>query len=358
MDIDTEDEQVKDNDGGTKRKHLEEDGADEPVSKKRRIDHTQEQDANETMDNAEDKIIYMLVQGKKVATFQRTLCKIPGSKLYDTFHGEPALPKNEDGCYIIDRPKKAFAGILNFLRSGKFYVPKDAESKAELEYEIEYWGLSDSYTKDGGGWALYEGTTLLDKSLQKQLNEWYGKADKHWKIIYKASTDGWEATDFHKKCDNKGPTLTVISANKFLFGGFTPLHWESKGGYSWHEGSWIFSLTNPSNEPTKMVNIAAKKDKLYSIYDAPDHGPTFGGGFDIVIYSNSNTSGQNYCNLGYSFLLPGKTYGSEEAKHFMVGTYHFSVEEIEVFAYATSPSSSSSSASSNSNSSSTTNNKN
>eukprot|EP00957_Ditylum_brightwellii_P085790 6525358-Ditylum_brightwellii.AAC.1 len=30
------------------------------------------------------------------------------------------------------------------------------------------------------------------------------------KLLYRASRDGWGASKFHSKCDNQGPTLTVI----------------------------------------------------------------------------------------------------------------------------------------------------
>jgi len=82
---------------------------------------------------------------------------------------------------------------------------------------------------------------------------------------------------------------------------------------------------------------------MYSIFDSAENGPTFGGGFDIVIYTNANTSTQNYANVGNSFLLPGMlTFGSEESKNFMAGSYYFSVSEIEVFGFDTSASAASS----------------
>ena len=64
------------------------------------------------------------------------------------------------------------------------------------------------------------------------INEWIKeKMDKNeikYELIYKMSKDGSSAKDFHKCCDNKGPTLTIIKTdgNK-IFGGFTPLEWKS-----------------------------------------------------------------------------------------------------------------------------------
>ena len=49
-----------------------------------------------------------------------------------------------------------------------------------------------------------------------------------WHLCYRASRDGWEAQDFHGHCDNKGPTVTLVKVNDYVFGGFTDQNWEGK----------------------------------------------------------------------------------------------------------------------------------
>ena len=48
-------------------------------------------------------------------------------------------------------------------------------------------------------------------------------------IRYKGSRDGWEATDFHRMSDGKGPTVTLykIKENSQCVGGFTSAKWAS-----------------------------------------------------------------------------------------------------------------------------------
>ncbi len=43
------------------------------------------------------------------------------------------------------------------------------------------------------------------------------------KLLYRGSRDGWEAEDFHKMSDRKGPTVSLfkINDNQQLVGGFT-----------------------------------------------------------------------------------------------------------------------------------------
>ena len=47
-------------------------------------------------------------------------------------------------------------------------------------------------------------------------------------LLYRASRDGWEGKHFHSKCDNKGPTLTVIKCTGgYVFGGYANAAWTS-----------------------------------------------------------------------------------------------------------------------------------
>ena len=47
-----------------------------------------------------------------------------------------------------------------------------------------------------------------------------------WKRCWRASVDGWAASTFHGRCDNKGPTVTIIRVGgKYIFGGYTSLSW-------------------------------------------------------------------------------------------------------------------------------------
>uniref|UniRef100_A0A6B2LDR7 TLDc domain-containing protein n=1 Tax=Arcella intermedia TaxID=1963864 RepID=A0A6B2LDR7_9EUKA len=240
------------------------------------------------------------------------------------------MKQDENGWYVLERPKKPFKTILNYLRSGKFYLPSSEEDRVLLQKEVEYWGMQASYERDAGASGFFEGTCLVDLHQQVQLNKWFGKETQKWKLLYRASRDGWESSNFHTQVDRNGATLTIVLANGYLFGGYTPIEWTSRGQYAWDPNSWIFSLTNPSGLSVKMLNEPMKGCK-YSIYDHKDYGPTFGGGYDIAIQNCSNKSNQNYSNLGYNYIVPGKVMGTEEAKQFLTGSYYFNVTEIEVF---------------------------
>ena len=43
-----------------------------------------------------------------------------------------------------------------------------------------------------------------------------------------AKTDGWAASTFHSNCDGRGPTVTIVKVNEYIFGGYTDVSW--RGG--------------------------------------------------------------------------------------------------------------------------------
>jgi hypothetical protein len=57
-------------------------------------------------------------------------------------------------------------------------------------------------------------STILKPEHKAKLIDWYGSG---WRLLYKATRDGWEATKFHDLCDNKGKTITVVSHTNGAF---------------------------------------------------------------------------------------------------------------------------------------------
>ena len=148
-----------------------------------------------------------------------------------------------------------------------------------------------------------------------------------WDLIYRASQDGFEASSFHSKCDNRPNTLVIVkSTNGNVFGGYTEQTWNHTGDYKTDPNSFIFSLINQLNKPIKM-----KWSLNYAIYCHSSYGPTFGGGHDFYIAGKSNLNATSYSNLVHSYTHPDYAYGSNEAKSFLAGSYNFQLIEIEVY---------------------------
>ena len=111
--------------------------------------------------------------------------------------------------------------------------------------------------------------------MERQLVKLCKLDGKQFKLIYRASRDGYEASRFHAKCDNQPSTLTIIKTLfGYIFGGYTSVAWESSFSYKADPNAFIFSLINPSRQPLlipiKMTNIHE------AIFCRSDNGPILG----------------------------------------------------------------------------------
>ncbi len=175
----------------------------------------------------------------------------------------------------------------------------------------------------------------MDCSLQKLLIELceFSK-DLKWELKYKASIDGFKASDFHANCDSIANTLTVIkSESGNVFGGFTEKEWHSRGGYVTDPSAFIFSLVNEDSNPFK---VNCSNGGQYAICCSADHGPVFGGDDkylqDIIIRSDSNTLQKSYSGFGYAYQHPDYQRETVKAESILAGSYGFHIEEIEIYA--------------------------
>jgi len=105
-------------------------------------------------------------------------------------------------------------------------------------------------------------------------------------LIYRGTRDGKTCKDFHNKCDNQGPTICLYKSEKgYIFGGYAPISWESSYMDKWekHNDSFIFTLTNIYDKPTKFPHIEGEN----SVCHGSSHGPTFD---DFYIQDNFSYS--------------------------------------------------------------------
>ena len=162
---------------------------------------------------------------------------------------------------------------------------------------------------------LLNETKRSDEFLQK-LFEWTG--GKNMELLYRGTRDGMSAEEFHKRCNYKGPTISLFKNERgYIFGGYAAIDWKSSNCYRKSSDNFIFTLTNMYNiEPTKFP------EKGCGIYDGSSYGPTFGG-HDIYIGFSSNYAGfvhyEDVLGKGFSIFK-----GDNE-------NYNFNLKEIEVF---------------------------
>lgn len=161
-------------------------------------------------------------------------------------------------------------------------------------------------------------TSEKDKDyLRKWLYESIGVV-KELNLLWKGTRDGANSFSFHSKCNNKGPTLTLIkSTSDKIFGGYTSFSWKTEScGYHYDSTAFIFSLTNAQK-------FDKQKDTACSIRNQSGWTVMFGNGIDIAIADNCISNNASYSQINGTYNLP--------SNEFLAGSRNFQVMDIEVF---------------------------
>ena len=170
--------------------------------------------------------------------------------------------------------------------------------------------------------------TVIMKNFEQQIflklmNSKDRNLGRNFVLLYRGSRDGWEASDFHKKCDNKGKTVSVIcSDTDNIFGGYTSVSWTSPqfGNYIEDNKSFVFLIKSSKNYKPKIFNILPQ-NKQNAIYHNPKYMCAFRN--DLLIHSKCNINESSY-TVKYAYNI--------ETKHYLNGDKkNFKVKEIEVF---------------------------
>ena len=88
---------------------------------------------------------------------------------------------------------------------------------------------------------------------------------------------------------------------------------------------------------TKKAKLERTTTYANEVYGAAGYHATFGGGHDLYICEDSNTTNSSYSNLGHTYKAPnGIAYSSTEAHNYLAGSYNFMTEDIEVYKFIVS----------------------
>ena len=277
------------------------------------------------------------VGGTRVAVRREVMTQFPGTLLEALFSGrwEDALLRDKTGRIFLDVSPPCFKKIVDFLNLMKIAdptdppelpdtAPEDREAFARL---CDFFGLTAALTPPPVPALLRDSSILEECSHVDALHGWLEGTEHHCELLYRASADGWTAAQFHAKCDDKGPTLTLIkSTGGHIFGGYADKPWSSQGGY--HSASpeaFLFALSCHSGlGPTKMPLTVPAKAMAHS----SNHGPTFGSNVDLHVANNANSNTESTIFIGGSYQCPA----GQNAQTFITGSHTFQAAEVEVFA--------------------------
>ena len=157
--------------------------------------------------------------------------------------------------------------------------------------------------------------------LIKWIKQKTNKDKINFDLIFTMSKNGNDSDDFHKYCDNKGPTLILIKTKKNqIFGGFTSLNWnkEYEGVKDPSNQTFIFSLD--LFKKFDMINKEKQAIQNHSLY-----GPNFGNA-DIYLKKNMK-DGVCFANENCNYLSNNNIeLIGEKGKRIS-----FQTEELEVY---------------------------
>ena len=140
------------------------------------------------------------------------------------------------------------------------------------------------------------------------------------RLLYRGSRDGLTTEALHRLCDDQGATVTVARSKAgYVFGGYTSVTWKGQGIWKVDDSAFLFTLTNPANQPAKYGVHPGNPD---AIYCRPTYPTTFGGGHDMVFHFN----GSPYTNFPNSYV---DTTGRGNAT--FNGEKNIQIDEIEVW---------------------------
>ena len=164
----------------------------------------------------------------------------------------------------------------------------------------------------------FEEYNLIKHGVNNQIEESINKVIK-LKLIYKSSRDGHYSEDFHKFCDNKGPTVNIIRTKTGTkFGGFLSKDWKSEGGDQYDSQSFLFSFNR---------NKIYMNNGNYSSVFEKDKGPYFA--YSINIFIDFAQTQKHYVRdletMKKSWLNASCDFELNE------GREYFDIQEIEVF---------------------------
>jgi len=289
------------------------------------------------------------VGGQRVVTMRDTLTQFKGTKIEALFSGrwESRLLRDKKDRIFLDMNPDCFQKILEYHIRHKnspdepLFLPEvPKELRIQFDQMFNFFGLTSTLSVKS---VAQQQSNVLEASIDYEkkaeaLNTWleeegYYPLQVKSQLLYRGTRDGFQAADFHRCCDDKGPTVTLIRtpmSGQSIFGGFADKPWTSGEAWShtWEPSNkaFLFSL---GGSPHKMeLGIAMEKlagHNEQALCHRPNLGPSFGtGGLSIVDCCNTESSSSSILGTT-TYRLPAGLPASPIPPSFKVA-------EIEVFA--------------------------
>jgi hypothetical protein len=110
-------------------------------------------------------------------------------------------------------------------------------------------------------------------------------------LLYSGSIHGWNAIDFHSRCDDKGPTISLFKVKDGdCIGGYTKAKWISDQRIIADDDAMLFNLSSCVHLPIVSAKMA--------LFCRKEWGPNYGlnelGALNEPFNGNFNCSSTSY----------------------------------------------------------------
>ncbi|KAK8809679.1 hypothetical protein WA158_000622 [Blastocystis sp. Blastoise] len=305
------------------------------------IDCRERRDTKKKQYKNEDEVS-LIINGNKNDIIKEYLVKNGLSNNYFKNYNNGYIDYDLNNSILYMNKKYEYSTYINeYMKNGTIDIEEDKINdinKELFEKEmIELFGDKgrEAFKEAMISFKYFKGTKILiNKVMKTPLMNWLGK-EKKWKLLFRASEHNYSNDEFHKYCDNKGETVTIIkhighNNHINIFGGYTDQSWDSSSDFKPYSKEFIFTLSNEHDvSPTKYGYTDS--DRRFSICCSSSYGPTFGG-HDIYISTQCHSNTNSFCSAhSYSEV------NTPQKKSLFVNTNNansrnkFTVEDYEVW---------------------------
>ena len=172
-------------------------------------------------------------------------------------------------------------------------------------------------------WRGFTNKIIKNKNEVQQLLNWINPNEKYSvKLLYDASPEENTNKDFHKYCDGKGATITLVESSKGKrFGGYAKISWNNNS-QNWMNDSSAFLFSLDNNKKYKVIK------PQYAIYGHENYGPHFGESND---FTPGHPSGSQFFIGGSHPSNPENNKTFEAEKNELSGEDNFQIVSMEVY---------------------------
>ncbi|UZO02724.1 uncharacterized protein OCT59_021203 [Rhizophagus irregularis] len=166
-------------------------------------------------------------------------------------------------------PKELYKSLIkDFLNNDRKPIEQVEKMKPCVTDEIIKTNLKNIDSEI----ITFQHSKLISKWIDRLESTNEIKNSHEFKLIFRASCDGFNPKKFHYVCDNQSRTVTIIKVkdSNEILGGYNPLKWKSDNSFGITKDSFIFSFRNSNYILSRVINEreAMKNDSF--------NGPSFG----------------------------------------------------------------------------------